>query len=74
MENYYGSIRIKKPETLQKWIDRGWYQQQIKDGWIFSAACGRFRKEKCECNKCRKPNSGEEKKEVLRSNGFLNGL
>ena len=74
MENYYGSIRIKKPETLQKWINRGWYQEQIDNGWIFAPACGRFRKERCQCNKCNKPNGGWEKKAVLERNGLLNAL
>ncbi len=52
--NYSGSIRIKKPETLQRWIDRGWYQEQIDNGYMFNPGCGRFRTEKCTCSMCRK--------------------
>lgn len=54
MTNYYGSIRIKKPKTLQKWINNGWYQKLIEDGYTFAKGCGRFRIDKCECSKCRK--------------------
>jgi hypothetical protein len=49
----YGSIRIKNPKTLQNWIDRGWYQQQLNEGWLFAPNCGRFRIFKCKCSKCR---------------------
>jgi hypothetical protein len=65
MEHYSGSIRIKNAKTLQKWINKGWYQKQIDLGYTFYPGCGRFRTEKCECRKCRKPNSGNELKEVL---------
>ena len=68
---YYGTVRIKKASTLQKWIDKGWYQREIDDGYIFAPACGRFRTEKCECTRCQKPNSGLEKKMVLERNGLL---
>jgi len=67
----YGSIRIKKASTLQRWINNGWYQREINNGYIFAPACGRFRVEKCECSKCRKPNSGWKKKDVLKRNGLL---
>lgn len=67
---YQGSIRILKPETLQAWIDKGWYQEQIKEGYIYALGCGRFRKEKCECFKCRR-GQGTQRKEVLKNNGLL---
>jgi hypothetical protein len=66
----YGSIRIKNPKTLQKWIDKGWYKREIDAGYIFAANCGRFRTEKCECGKCRKVNGGQAIKEVLARNGL----
>jgi hypothetical protein len=72
IEYYCGSIRIKNPKTLQRWIDKGWYQKEIDAGYIFAPACGRFRVGKCECSKCKRPNSGWMLKEVLESNGLLN--
>lgn len=66
-----GSIRIKKATTLQRWIDYGWYQKQIDNGYTFAPACGRFRIGICECTKCKKPFSGQEKKDVLKLNGLL---
>lgn len=71
---FYGSIRIKKATTLQSWIDKGWYQREIDNGYTFAPACGRFRIGKCECSRCQKPNSGFEKKAVLERNGFLNAI
>ena len=70
----YGSIRIKKATTLQSWIDKGWYQREIDNGYTFAAACGRFRVGKCECSRCKKPNGGWEKKAVLQRNGLLNDV
>jgi len=69
--NFFGSIRIKKPKTLQSWIDKGWYKREIDNGYIFYPACGRFRTDKCECLKCRKPNSAAELKKVLQINNLL---
>lgn len=66
----FGSIRIKNPKTLQKWINLGWYQKQIDNGYEFAPACGRFRIGKCQCSKCRKPNAGHELKAVLEQNGI----
>lgn len=71
MKNYAGSIRIKNPKTLQSWIDKGWYQDQLDSGYTFAPACGRFRVGKCECCKCRKPNAGANLKDVLIQNGLL---
>jgi len=62
MEYYSGSIRIRNPKTLQKWIDKGWYAEQINKGYIFNVGCGRFRSEKCECSKCRKTKNSPLKK------------
>lgn len=69
---FYGSIRIKKATTLQRWIDKGLYQKEIEKGYTFAPACGRFRIGKCECSRCKKPNGGREKKDVLKRNGLLN--
>ena len=70
MEYYIGTIRIKKPSTLQSWIDKGWYKKRIDEGYIFAPNCGRFRIEKCECAKCRKVNGGKVLKDVLALNGL----
>lgn len=70
IENYCGSIRIKNPKTLQRWIDKGWYQKEIDDGYAFAPACGRFRVGKCDCSKCKRHNSGHMLKEVLKNNGL----
>ena len=51
---FQGSIRIRNPQTLQRWIDNGRYQKQIDNGYTFAVGCGRFRVGECECNKCRK--------------------
>jgi len=67
---FWGSIRIKNPKTLQRWIDKGWYKREIDKGYIFAPSCGRFKTEKCECVKCRKPNSGLEIKRVLQLNNL----
>jgi len=29
----FGTIRIKKATTLQQWIDKGWYQREIDNGY-----------------------------------------
>lgn len=71
MEQYYsGTLRIKNPKTLQKWIDKGWYKEYVYEGWVFAPNCGRFRSEKCECGKCRKVNGGQVLKDVLVRNGL----
>lgn len=67
---FWGSIRIKNPRTLQSWIDKGWYKREIDRGYTFAPACGRFTVGKCECAKCRKPNSGLEIKRVLQLNNL----
>lgn len=70
MENYSGTLRIKKAKTLQKWINKGWYKEQVDAGYIFAPNCGRFREEKCECSKCKKVNGGQVLKDVLDRNGL----
>jgi hypothetical protein len=42
---YCGTIRISNPKTLQSWIDRGWYQKSLSEGYIFNVGCGRFKTE-----------------------------
>lgn len=56
-----GTLRISNPRTLQSWMDKGWYQQQLDNGWIFAPYCGRFRSEPCTCSACRnkRPNKDE---------------
>lgn len=48
-----GTIIISNPKTLQRWIDLGWYQEMIDDGYVFNVNCGRFRESKCTCSACR---------------------
>lgn len=60
-----GTLRIRKPKTLEKWIQNGSYQDEIDSGYTFNVGCGRFRKEPCKCFKCRKPNSGKKLQEVI---------
>ena len=48
-----GTTRISNPITLQRWIDLGWYQDVISEGYIFNPYCGRFRLEQCTCSACR---------------------
>ena len=48
-----GTLRIKNPKTLEKWIQNGNYQKELDDGYIFAVGCGRFRTEPCTCCKCR---------------------
>ncbi len=50
---YSGTIRISNPRTLQSWIDKGWYQEMIDEGYVFNVGCGRFKTEKCTCSTCR---------------------
>lgn len=52
--NYHGTVRLRKPKTLQRWIDRGWYQETLDEGYTFAIGCGRFRVGPCVCYKCRK--------------------
>lgn len=56
-----GTLRISNPNTLQRWIDNGKYQQQLDEGYIFAPYCGRFRSEPCTCSACRnkRPNRDE---------------
>jgi len=49
----YGTLRIKNPKTLQKWIDTGKYQKLLDEGWVFNIGCSRFRIKPCTCSKCR---------------------
>lgn len=53
MTHYSGTIRIKSLKTLQRWIDKGWYQNMINEGYVFSVGCGRFTKHVCTCTLCR---------------------
>ncbi len=59
-----GTTRIKNPKTLKRWMDLGWYQKKLDDGYIFAKGCGRFRTEVCTCSAC-KPNSKPELKALL---------
>ena len=51
---YWGTLRIKNPKTLRRWKRNGKFQALIDQGYIYASGCGRFRKEVCACNKCRK--------------------
>ncbi len=48
-----GTTRITNPKTLQRWIDLGWYQDLLTEGYVFNPYCGRFSIDICECSKCR---------------------
>jgi len=52
-ENYSGTVRIKNPKTLKRWIRLGWYQKTLDEGFVFNVGCGRFTPEKCTCHMCR---------------------
>jgi len=53
-DNLSGTIRIKNPKTLRRWIRLGWYQESLDEGYTFHVGCGRFKFEKvCTCYKCR---------------------
>lgn len=67
---FQGSIRITNVRTLQSWIDKGWFQNEIDNGYSFSLGCGRFSSTKCECSRCKRPNGGWERKAVLERNGL----
>lgn len=49
-----GTLRIRNPKTLERWIQNGKYQETLDEGYIFAVGCGRFRSEPCQCGKCRK--------------------
>jgi len=51
--NYSGTTRITNPKTLKRWIDFGWYDKLIEEGFIFNPYCGRFKTEICTCSACR---------------------
>jgi len=61
----YGSLRLKNPKTLERWIYNGRYQNLLNEGYIFYVGCGRFRPEPCQCTKCRKPNAGKILQDVI---------
>jgi hypothetical protein len=52
--NYSGSLKITNPNTLAEWKLNGKYQELIDQGYFYNEGCGRFRKENCECNKCKR--------------------
>ena len=60
----YGTIRIKNPKTLERWIQNGSFQKELDAGYNFYVGCGRFRTEKCTCHKCRK-GKGKRLQEVI---------
>lgn len=60
-----GTLRIKNPKTLERWVQNGSYQDRLDAGYTFNVGCGRFRTEVCTCSKCRRPNSGEKLQEVI---------
>lgn len=52
-EYYWGTLRITNPRTIQRWKDKGWWQEMLDEGLIYGPGCGRFREEECTCIKCR---------------------
>ena len=65
--NYSGTLRISNSKTLQRWIDNGSYQKQLDNGYLFNVGCGRFRREKCICTKCRRETSNNELQKIINS-------
>lgn len=59
-----GTIRISNPNTLQRWVDFGWYKDKLNQGYVFNPYCGRFALEQCVCTKCR--NKKENKEELIK--------
>ena len=51
--NYSGSIKLKNPKTILKWIKNGWFKKEIDQGYFFAVGCGRFTMTKCTCSNCR---------------------
>ncbi len=68
MTYYHGTLRISNPKTLQSWIDKGWFKNEIQKGYIFAVFCGRFKKEICNCSKCRKQYGKKDLIEILKIN------
>lgn len=62
---YWGTIRIRNPKTLRRWIKSGKYQEQLDAGYTFNPCCGRFTKPKCTCTKCRNNRGGSKLQAVL---------
>lgn len=62
--NYTGTLRITNPKTLESWIHKGLFQKKINLGYTFYVGCGRFRKDVCECSRCRK-GKGKTRQEVI---------
>lgn len=54
MTQYFGTLKVTNPNTLQRWKDNGLYQKLMDQGYIYAIGCGRFRKEICICSKCKK--------------------
>lgn len=69
-ENYSGTVRIRNPKTLRRWIRLGWFQKQLDEGWLFAIGCGRFTKDKCTCHYCRNRTRSELVK-VLKAANLL---
>lgn len=65
MKYYSGTLRIKNPRTLGRWIKSGKYKNLTDKGYIYAYRCGRFRMGVCECHQCRKLNTGAEGLKIL---------
>lgn len=59
--NYSGTTKITNPNTLQRWIDNGKYNEMIKQNYLFGVGCGRFVFDGCTCTNCR----NRPKKELI---------
>ena len=69
MENYSGTLRIRNPKTLRKWLRNGSYQKLIDEGYIFAVGCGRFRQGVCECSRCRKATENNQLHKTIKEFG-----
>jgi hypothetical protein len=68
--NYSGTTRITNPNTLQRWIDNGKYNEMIKQNYLFGVGCGRFVLDGCTCTNCRN-RPKKELSEVLKRNKLI---
>jgi hypothetical protein len=68
--NYFGTTRITNPNTLQRWIDNGKYNELIKENYLFGIGCGRFVLNGCVCTACRN-RPKKEFIEVLKRNKLI---
>lgn len=45
-------ILITRAVTLQRFIEKGWYDELKARGYSLAIGCGRFKKKQCNCLRC----------------------